>query len=83
MSAGVDTEVMLKLPVKCWGRGGSESERKREFDDITWSNYRFKGEKDLHVVNSDIPRSLANKIKYFLHSSDVVQGVGRKNEMQR
>lgn len=42
MSAGVDAEVMLKLPVKCWGRGVSESERKREFDDITWSNYRLK-----------------------------------------
>lgn len=32
---------------------------------IPWSNYRFKGEKDSHVVNSDIPRSRANEIKYF------------------
>lgn len=30
-----------------------------------WSNYRFKGEKDSHVVNLDIPQGRANKMKNF------------------
>lgn len=59
MSAGVDAEVMLELP----GGGGGGGVREREFDEIPWSNYRFKGEKDSHVVNSAPPPPAAGQTK--------------------
>lgn len=51
--------------------GGGAS--KTAFGNNPWSNYKFKGEKDPHAVNSDIPQSQADEIEYFCRALMLVQ----------